>query len=111
MLSDETIEAHKQAFGRVKYVVYNGVDLVFRKPKRIEVQQHAAKTNVESERHLADEQLAQLLVVQCGEATGPAAKVAFLALLDEYPYLSQSKQVGTAIAVLTGVLQDEAAKS
>lgn len=110
MLSEEQIQAHRAAFGRIKYVTYNGVDLVFRKPKRVEVQQHAAKANSEAERHLADEQLAQMLVVQCGEATGVAAKPAFLALIEEYPYVAQCKAVGTAIAVLTGVVQDEEAK-
>jgi hypothetical protein len=99
---------------RIKHVVYNGTDLVFRKPTRTECQQHRAAglSDDTSVKAGADEQLAQLTIVVCGKAEGvPAARVAFLALLEEWPYLVNEKSVGRALSQLTGVTQDDGVKT
>lgn len=110
-ITEEHLAELQKQHGRVKHVVYNGVDLVFRRPKRVECQQHAVKLDNPQEKAVADEQLAQLLVVQCGEKVGPDAKVSFLALLDEYPYLTKNPKIGGALAKLTGVVEEEEVKS
>lgn len=112
-IADEHLIELERAHGRIKHVVYNGVDLVFRKPKRTECHAHAAKLDNPQEKISADEQLAQLLIVQCGSVSSPAAEVrkAFLSLLDDYPYLVRSADVGTALAKLSGLVQDDEAKS
>ncbi len=109
MLSEETIEALKATHGRVKYVVYNGVDLVFRKPKRAECQAYMIKREGGgAEKVAADEQLAQVIVVHCNGATEiKDARIAFLALLDDYPLLVNEKSVGGAIGQLAGIVQDD----
>jgi hypothetical protein len=112
MLSEERLMALEAEHKKIKHVVYNGVDLVFRKPKRSECREHAAKLEDPAQKPDADDQLAQQIIVQCGIAEGPMnARAAFLALLDEYPYLTKSAAVGNALGKLTGVLQDEDAKS
>lgn len=110
-ISEEQIEALRKQYSRIKYVNYNGVELVFRKPHRHECQDHAMKLENPAQKIVADEQLAQLLVVQCGPAEGIKAKEAFLALLDDFPYLVRNEAVGSALAKLTGVVQDEEAKN
>ncbi len=101
-------------YGRVKHVVFNGTDLVFRKAKRAECQAHVQKGYSEdaSVKAAADDQLAQILIVYVGGAAPDlkAAKEAFLALLDEYPLLVKQKTVGNAIAMLIGLAQDDAVK-
>lgn len=112
MLSEEKVAELRAQYGRVQYVTYNGVDLVFRKPSRVEVDMHAVKVDAGgAEKAQADNQLAQLIVVLCGTAEGPAAKEPFLALLNEYPYICRCVAVGTALSVLTGVIQDETLKN
>ncbi len=110
-ITEEHLAELGRQHGRVKHVVYNGVDLVFRKPKRVECQQHAAKLESPAEKVVADEQLAQLLIVECGDKSGPEAKVAFLALLDDFPYLTKNPKIGGALAKLTGVVEEEEVKS
>jgi hypothetical protein len=117
MVSDEKRLVLAQRFGGtrgpngIKVVEYNGIDLVFRRPQRHECREHLMKLEGDpAEKIAADEQLAQLLIVVCGDAEGPAAKIAFLALLDEYPYLTRCKDVAGALARLTGAVQDEAVK-
>lgn len=113
MIKDDELAELEKLHGRIKHVTYNGTDLVFRKPKRVEVQQHSAKlaSDNPTEKAVADEQLAQLLVVRCGDAKGAKAKEAFLALLEDYPYAVRNAAVGGALAKLTGVVQDDEAKS
>ena len=103
-LTVEQVDAMRAAHGRVKHIVYNGHDIVFRKPKRFEVQQHAMKLEEPAQRPFADEQLAQLLVVY-------PSREKFIELLEEYPYLIRNDQIGGALAKLTGLVQDEEAKS
>ena len=109
-ITDEYLADLERAHGRIKHVVYNGVDLVFRKPKRHECKDHAIKLENPQSKVDADEQLAQLLVVRCGDAEGKEARQAFLSLLDDYPYLARNEAVGGALAKLTGVVQDADAK-
>lgn len=110
-MTDEQLAGLQAKHGRIKHVIYNGTDLVFRKPKRVECQMHAAKLEAGGpEKASADEQLAQLLIVVCGEKQDTEAKRAFLDLLDEYPYLVRNEKVGGALAKLTGVTQDDEAK-
>lgn len=110
-LSDEHLANLERQYGRIKYVEYNGIPIVFRKPKRHECQQHALKLETPQEKVHADDQLAQLLVIHCGEKEGAEAKKAFTELLDDYPYLTRNEKVGGALAKLTGVVQDDEAKS
>lgn len=112
MVSEEKAAEFVSKYGRVKVVSYNGTDLVFRKPTRAECDQHAVKIDEGGMQKVqADNQLAQLLVVKCGEAEEQPAREAFLLLLEEYPYLCRSAAVGGALSRLTGVVQDEEAKS
>lgn len=113
MLSEDDIATLSATYGRVKYVAYNGVDLVFRKPKRAECQSYMMKReDGGAAKVAADEQLAQQIIVRCGDATDPLkAREAFLALLEEYPLLVNEKSVGGAIGKLAGITQDDDLKS
>ncbi len=112
-LSEEQIEGMRRQFGRIKHVLYNGVELVFRKPKRVEVKAHRMKSHSDNaaEKADADEQLAQLLVEHCNGASGQGAKQAFLDLLEEYPYAVSCREIGSALSNLTGVVQDAEVKT
>jgi len=103
-----------QRYRRVKHVRYNGHDLVFRKPSRLEIQAHREQQSSDNrgERVRADEDLQRVLIVQVdGVADDPGAvRAAYNDLLDDYPYLANEKAVGIAVAQLTGVVQDEAEK-
>lgn len=113
MLSEEELVALKAQHGRIKYVVYNGVDLVFRKPKRAECQAYMMKReDGGSAKVAADEQLAQQIVVRCGDETDALkCRQAFLALLEEYPLLVNERSVGGAIGQLAGITQDDDLKN
>lgn len=114
-ITEEHLADLEREHGRIKHVVYNGIDLVFRKPKRPECQAYISKAQGDNphEKAAADDQLAQLLVVHCGDVASPIAEVkkAFLNLLDDYPLAARSGIVGGALARLTGAVQDENAKS
>jgi hypothetical protein len=115
MLSEEEVAALKALYGRAKYVTFNGVDLVFRKPKRTECQSFMMKREASpAEKVAADEQLAQQLIVVCGTTKGPdlvKVREAFKALLEDWPLLVNEKGVGSALSQLVGLTQDEEAKS
>ncbi len=113
MLSDETIEKLTATHGRIKYVVYNGVDLVFRKPKRTECQAFMMKREEGGASKIAaDEQLAQQLIVRVGDiAELLPVRAAFLALLEEWPLLVSEKSVGNALGQLAGIIQSDELKS
>jgi hypothetical protein len=112
MLTEQQIADLAKQFGRVKAVSYNGVDLVFRRPKRHEATMYlTAREAGGAEKAAADEQLAQWLIVQVGEATGDEARKAFNALLDDYPLLPMEASIAGALGRLAGVVQDEALKS
>lgn len=114
-ITDEHLAELERVHGRIKHVTYNGIDLVFRKPKRPECQAYIAKAQGDnpSEKAAADDQLAQLLVVQVGDLSSPIAEVkrAFLNLLEDYPLAARNAAVGGALAKLTGAVQDENAKT
>ena len=111
-ITDDHVEELRKTHGRIRHVVYNGTDLVFRKPKRIECQNHAMKIEEGgAQKATADEQLAQLLIVHCGGTEGPDAKKAFLDLLEDYPYAVRNAAVGTALGELTGVVQEQDVKN
>lgn len=111
-ITEEFLDQARVKYGRVKHVVYNGVDIVMRKPKRVECQEHAARSDDPQQKFTADEQLCQTLMVACGEATDVAgARAAFTALLEDYPYAVKSKEIGTALLKLIGILQDDEGKS
>lgn len=112
MLSEEQVEEYTKQFGRVKYVTFNGVDLVFRKPKRVECQQYASRLGNPQEKLNSDEQLAQQLVVHCnGMAGALEARKALTELLEEYPFMIRSEVVGQAISRLMGLTQDDVVKT
>ena len=111
MISEEQLADLQAKYSRIKHVVYNGTDLVFRAPSVAECDQHATQVeNGGSEKVFADRLLSQILIVVCGDATGPDARLAYLKLLEQYPYAWRSAPVGAAIAKLTGVVQDDAVK-
>lgn len=113
-IAEDHLESLRAKYGRIKHVVYNDVDLVFRKPSRPECKQHAAKLQSDDAtvKADADEQLAQILVVQVADKTEMrAVKEAFTDLLDEYPYLTKCAAVGRALSELTGVVQDSEVKT
>lgn len=108
---DQLLELAK-TYGRVKHVVYNGVDLVFRKPKRAECQQYMMKREEGGASKIAaDEQLAQFIIVRCGNAEGSDARKAFNDLLEDWPLLANEASVAQALGKLAGVVQDESVKS
>lgn len=110
-LTEEQIEGMRRQYGRIKHLTYNGVELVFRKPKPVEVEQHAAKLDNPAEKPHADNQLAQLLVVWCNGKADAAARDALLELRREYPYAIRNEKIGGALAKLTGIVEDEEVKS
>jgi hypothetical protein len=110
MIPAADLKALTERYGRIKHVTYNGNDLVFRKPSRAEVQQHRKNANG-ADKESADEQLSQVLIVRVNGITEPeSAREAFLNLLDEWPYLTASPDVGRAVCVLSGLVQDESLK-
>lgn len=110
-ISDEHLAELERQHGRIKHVVYNGVDIVFRKPKKHECQLHAAALENPQQKPGADEELAKWLVVQVGAAKDREAKTALASLIEEYPYMVRNEAIGGALARLTGVVQDEHAKT
>ncbi len=113
MVSDEDLSALKAKHGRVKHVVFNGIDLIFRKPSRAECQAYMMKREEGGASKIAaDEQLAQQIVIRCGAPaeTSIRAREAFLALLEDYPLLVNEKNVGGAIGQLAGIVQDDELK-
>lgn len=112
-ITEQQLSELQAKHGRIKHVSYNGVDIVFRKPRRVEVQQHRAKLHTDdpNEKSIADEQLAILTVEYCNGKAGPDSKQALNALADDFPYLFAEKSIGDAIAVLSGIKQDETLKN
>jgi len=111
VITPEQIEQATAKHGRVKVVQYNGHEMIFRKPSRPECKDYARKMNDESTKNDADEQLAQILIVNFDGETDPVrARIAFNAMLDEYPLAANSKAIGGAVSRLAGVVQDDDAK-
>lgn len=112
MLSDEDLEAMRNEHGRIKHVVYNGVDIVLRAPKPVEIDMHAlASDKGGAEKVGADKLLCQQLVVHCNGVTGAKeARLAFVELQKRFGYIHKSAKVGGALAQLTGVVEDEELK-
>lgn len=110
-ISEEKLAQLKTAFGRIEYTRYNGTDLVFRQPKRSEVQEHAVKDESgPAQKAVADVQLAQQIIIYCGGGEGLQARENFLAFLDLYPYCYRSLKIGRAISRLTGIVEEESEK-
>lgn len=113
-IADSQLKELEEKYKRVKLVIYNGHELVFRKPLRTEIKQHRIKNGGDSaeEKAAADEQLAQLTLVHLdGQEEPVQTRKAFLALLDEWPYLCANKDVGRALSILSGVIQEETVKT
>jgi hypothetical protein len=100
-------------YGRIKHVVYNGIDIVFRAPSAAECDQHAMSMDEGgAQKTFADRLLQQQIIVVCGDAEGPeAARMSYAALLQTYPYAYRSVPLGTALQKLTGVVVDNEVKS
>lgn len=105
-ITEEHLRELARTHKRVKHVAYNGHDLVFRRPTRVECQMHRSTTR-ESGAEEADEQLAAITIVQVDDVTDSTqVRASFQALLDDWPYMVHEKSVGGALAELTGVKQD-----
>lgn len=90
---------------RVKHVTYNGHDLVFRAPTRVECQMHRQASRERGPEE-ADEDMAICTIVQIDDVTDSSKlRALFLDLLEEFPFLVHEKSVGGALAELTGVKQ------
>ena len=111
-ISDDHLRELEAKYGKVRLVVYNGHELVFRKPKRVEIKQHRIKNQSEApeERASADEFLAQVLIEHVDGVEGQPCKQKFLDLLEDFPYLASNKDVARAMSVLSGALQDTEGK-
>lgn len=111
-ITEEQLTALEQAHGKIKHVEYNGHDIVFRKPKRVEVTEHATKLERGGPEKIgADEHLAKQIVVHCDGEEGTAARFALVALIEEFPYLARNEKIGMAIGKLVGVVEDLDAKT
>jgi hypothetical protein len=104
MLTEEQLAEYATKFPRCKHVVFNDLEMIFRKPTRAEVAMHATALEDTQQKPFADEQLARCIVVY-------PDRNAFASILEEYPYLPRSTVVGTAMMKLLGLIQDSEAKS
>lgn len=104
-ITEEHLRDLAKLHRRVKHVSYNGHDLVFRAPTRVECQMHR-QTSRERGSEEADEELAQCTIVQIDDVTDPSKlRGIFLDLLEEFPFMVHEKSVGGSLAELTGVKQ------
>lgn len=104
MLPQDQIDALRAKHGRVKCVTYNGQDFVFRKPTRMEVIQYRQEIDDPGQKLGADEKFATTLVVH-------PTRDAFASFCEEWPYAPQSTKISASIAQLSGLTEDEEAKS
>lgn len=111
MIDEAKLDALRATHKRIKYVRYNGHDLVFRGPTRLEAKEYKRKAGDEQTKDDADEQLANALLVQFDDNTDMTkARLSFLAMLDVFPFAATSKEIGRALLQLTGVTQDDELK-
>jgi hypothetical protein len=103
MLTDDEIDALRLKHGRIKHLTYNGLEMVFAKPTRAQIQMHASALEDPQRKPFADEELARLLVKVPDRET-------FNRFVEEYPYAVKSRAIGTALNQLVGLIEDDEAK-
>jgi len=99
MLSEDDLNQLRDTHGRIAHCVYNGIDLVFRKPTRVEIQMFRSATGEER-----DEELARKIIVH-------PPREAFATLIADYPMLVNNAKVVRAMGIATGVVEETEAKN
>jgi hypothetical protein len=112
MIPEEQLAALAAKYPRMKVVRYNGHDLVFRSPTKLDMRPWQIAMQDPSQKPFADDALAQKIVACVDGVDGPAEAVrsAYNALTDLYPLLVNSTGVQDAIAKLTGIVEEDAEK-
>jgi hypothetical protein len=103
MLTDETVAALTAKYRRVCAIRRADVEFVIRAPSRGEYKAFRAALHTAATQADAQEDLVRDLVVWCSDRTDVDARVAFDALLDEYPALCENPAVSGEVSKFTGL--------
>ena len=111
MLSEEQLDALKLACGKIAVVAYNGHEIVFRRPTRVQCGEYRREREDPQARADAVEHLAQkALVAFDGELDANRARIAYTTqFLEDYPLFANYPPVMAALSYLTGMVEEEEA--
>jgi hypothetical protein len=103
MLTEETVAALQAKYKRVCAIRRDDVEFVIRAPTRGEYKAFRSALHTPATQADAQEDLVRDLVVWCADKTDGDARLAFDALLDEYPALCENKAVSGEVSKFTGL--------
>ena len=109
MLSEEQLEALKLQYQKIAVISYNGHQIVFRRPTRLQCGEYRREREDPQARADAVEHLAQkALVAFDGEMDANRARTTYTAsFLEEFPLFANYPPVMAALSYLTGMVEEE----
>ena len=111
-LTEEQLEGLRVKHRKIARVIWEGHEVVFRRPTRDEWHSYLRAQGSPMEKHTAQEHHSQItLVAYDGDMSMPGARVAYQqGLLEECPGFANAPELGAALSVLAGTAQEEEIK-
>ncbi len=108
-LTEEQLEGLRVKHRKIARVVWEGHEVVFRRPTRDEWHSYLRAQGSPMEKHTAQEHHSQITIVAYdGDMSMPGTRVAYQqGLLEECPGFANAPELGAALSVLAGTAQEE----
>ncbi len=112
MLDEAGIKALEKTHKKVGVIDWDGHQLVFRRPSRVDTREYNRKQDSPAEKPDALDQLAQVTLVAFDGETDPIrARTLFNVFLDDYPMFCNAPRVANLMGALGGAMEAEEAKA
>jgi hypothetical protein len=109
VLTEEQLQTLEQKYQKISVVRFNGHEIVFRKPTRVDCANYRRMMSSPAEKPNAAESLAQVCIAAFdGETDVNRARITYTTVfLEDYPLFANTSNALAAISWLSGMAEDE----